>query len=314
MEEHPRTPGQPSKPLPTIADLPKVRKFSGLESLLLRVAAKGIVPARWFYPSPPPENQRTARTGPLHLELVSHCWKYAPMLAHQLSSLARRPPTEGEVTMTVYFHESDRPTATLLEYFGAIDVPRVRWNWRQLPPPALFRRAIGRNHAALSTEADWIWFTDCDLLWEENCLSTLHGALQGRRDALVFPEEEWVSPLLLADDPLFTLHEGKFLRAEVEASQFKSSQRNKATGPLQIAHGDVARAVGYCAAIAHYQTPSPVWAKAYEDRAFRWLLATTGTALPIPNVRRLRHLAKGRYTGGKRNTQLRTALRRHTDH
>jgi hypothetical protein len=96
---------------------------------------------------------------------------------------------------------------------------------------------------------------------------------------------------------------------DIDSTQFVSSYPSKATGPLQITHGDVCRAVGYCRAIALYQTPSETWCKAHEDRAFRWLLKTPGVSLPIPGVYRIRHILKGRYTGTRATNRLRTQIR-----
>jgi hypothetical protein len=39
-----------------------------------KLVAKGLIPARWFEPVFPPEENRSARAGPLKLEIVSHCW------------------------------------------------------------------------------------------------------------------------------------------------------------------------------------------------------------------------------------------------
>ena len=57
------------------------------------------------------------------------------------------------------------------------------------------------------------------------------------------------------------------------------------------------RALGYCESIGLYQKPAPRFRKAYEDRAFRWLLGTEGTALDIPSCCQIRHAVKGG-TGG----------------
>ena len=283
---------------------------AALAGLGLRAAASGLAPAALFLPALPPPRARAARRGPLSLEIVSHCWRYSHLLAYQLSSLALFPPGGLQVTMSVYYCREDVDTAALLAAFGRREVPNLRWHWRALPREQLFRRAIGRNHAALNTEADWIWFTDCDLLFREDCLDGLARALQGRRDALVFPREERITTLLEAGDRLLrgAQRDGELL--DIPAERFRLQARDRATGPLQITHGDVARACGYCRDIALYQSPSPVWCKAYEDRAFRWLLRSRGTPLDVPGVYRIRHVEKGRYTGSGLNTGLRSRRRR----
>lgn len=282
----------------------------GLQGRFLRLAASGLVPARWFLKNLPTLEQRAAKTGHLQIEIVSHCWKYAHMLVYQLSSLVLYAPQQCTVTMTVYYGGEDEGTVSLLNYFGGLQVPNVVWNWQKLPRQALFRRAIGRNLAARHSQADWIWFTDCDLMFREGCLDALALALQGRRDALVYPASEHCTALLPYDAPILQPDMSQPAVLDVDASLFSVFPRTRATGPLQITHGDVARAVGYCESLPYYQRPSETWCKAYEDRAFRWLLRSQGVPLEVPGVYRIRHVAKGRYTGGKLNTGVRSSLRR----
>jgi hypothetical protein len=279
----------------------------------LRVASSGWIPAGWFAPPPPPRESRARRTGRLNLEIVSHCWQYAHLLLYQLSSLVNFPPRTVNLTMIVYYNGEDRRTRQLLDSFGGMDVPGVTWEWRELPKSSLFRRAIGRNHAALNSKADWIWFTDCDMLFREGCLDALGEALQARDDALVYPRKERVTPMLADDNPLLAAGRQPFRIVDIEPDTFIECTRNRATGPLQIAHGDVARACGYCASLPHYHRPADMWKKTYEDSAFRWLLRTRGTPLDIPGVYRIRHVSKGRYNRGAADRALRTHMRKLTE-
>ncbi|HEY7772771.1 MAG TPA: glycosyltransferase family 2 protein [Marinagarivorans sp.] len=290
--------------------IPPDRWYLPLVDHFLRIAASGWVPAGWFEKNLPAIEQRHANNGELNIEIVSHCWNYAHFLIYQLSSLVKFPPTAGTVTMTVYYCEEDQKTSALLAYFSTLEIPRVRWNWQALPRQALFRRAIGRNHAALNSQADWVWFTDCDLMFREGCLDGLIAQLQGRSDALIYPKFERCTSLLSNEDPMLSIDFKQLSVTDVDTTQFEEFKRTRATGPLQITHGDVARACGYCAALSYYQRPSATWCKAREDRAFRWLLRTQGTPLAIPGVYRIRHVFKGRYTGSSLNTGLRSYLRR----
>jgi hypothetical protein len=280
-----------------------------LQLAFFRIAAKGLVPARWFEPDLSPPETRTARRGRLSLEVVSHCWNYSHLLVYQLSSLVLFPPRDLDVTVTVFYSPEDEGTARLLEFFAAQQVPGVRWNWRPIPRQQLFRRSIGRNLAALATRADWVWFTDCDLMFRAGCLDALAGLLQGRRDALVFPQEERTTDLLAEHSTTMRAGSGDTRVLDVDTSEFITYRRSRATGPLQIAHGDVCRAVGYCRGIRLYQTPVERFAKCHEDRAFRWLLRSQGVPLPIPGVYRIRHVHKGRYTGSAGGNRVRTWLR-----
>jgi len=290
--------------------VPEPRWSDGLQGRFLRLAASGLVPARWFLAELPSQQQRAAKTGHLQLEIVSHCWKYAHMLVYQLSSLVLFPPQSCTVTMTVFYGEEDSATVALLAYFKELKVPNVVWNWQCLPRQALFRRAIGRNLAARNSQADWVWFTDCDLLFRAGCLDGLAAALQGRQDVLVYPAQEYCTGLLPYDAAILQPDMSTPAVLDVDESLFSRFPRSRATGPLQITHGDVARAVGYCESLPYYQRPSETWCKAYEDRAFRWLLRSQGVPLDVLGVFRIRHVAKGRYTGGKLNTGLRSNLRK----
>ncbi len=280
-----------------------------LKGNVLRWAAKGWIPARWVVPGLPSARTLPARKGRLHLEIVSHCWQYAHLLVYQLSSLVAHPPEGLDVTMTVFHAPGDDETRDLLDFFGKQDLPAVTWNWCCLPREKLFRRAIGRNLAALETRADWIWFTDCDLFFGKGCLDGLAGALQSVREPLVFPRQEWCTDLLPSDAP--ALQEGR-TRPRVlppPSVEFKPHPRTRATGPLQITHGDAARRFGYCNNLPYYQQPASRWCKAHEDRAFRWLLGSQGKALEVPGVHRIRHLNKGRYHGNTFKTALRKRIR-----
>lgn len=281
-----------------------------MASLWWRFAASGAVPAKWYLGDLPIDRARHQFSDKkkLQLEIVSHCWRYNNLLTYQLSSLATFPPKKTQVTMTVFYAEEDLPTRKLLDFFSEVSVENVRWNWRPLTRQELFRRGIGRNLAARETRADWIWFTDCDLMFQENCLDALAERLSGADDVLVFPAIENTTSLLAEDDPMLAAG-AKPQVLHVSSGNFNSHSRDRATGPLQITHGDVARACGYCENIALYQTPSNIWCKAHEDRAFRWLLGTQGKPIEIPGVFRIRHVHKGRYTGSTWKNQLRKFVR-----
>jgi len=280
-----------------------------IQLAFFRFAAGGWIPASWFEPDLPPESARAAKTGHLKLEVVSHCWNYSHFLVYQLSSLVLFPPKKLDVVMTVFYSPEDTRTAELLAFFESQMVPGVTWNWQPVSRQVLFRRGIGRNRAALATQADWVWFTDCDLMFRDNCVDTLAEVLQGRRDALLFPEQEHTTDLLAEDNPMLQAGTSGPQVLDIDTRSFTTRQITKATGPLQIAHGDVCRAVGYCRNIGLYQQPVESFAKCHEDRAFRWLLGSQGEPAQVPGVYRIRHVSKGRYSGNDTRSRLRTWLR-----
>ena len=292
---------------------PKKHWSDFIVSRFLRLAASGLVPASLFQKPLPNKDQRAARTGSLNIEIVSHCWQYSHFLIYQLSSLVLFPPTKATVTMTVYYNSEDTRTVAVLNFFAKQQVAGVRWNWCEQPKESLFRRAIGRNQAALASKADWVWFSDCDLMFRKQCVDQLAELLQGRNDSLVFPLRERITSLLEDDDPMLNFDPQDLRVIDINDAMFVEQTRDRATGPLQIAHGDISRAGGYCDSLAYYQKPAASWCKAHEDRAFRWLLGTQGEPLDIPGVYRIRHISKGRYTGSKLNTRFRSSVRKATD-
>ena len=177
--------------------------------------------------------------------------------------------------MTVFHALEDVRTRAMLEYFGGISAPGVTWNWQALPPPELFRRAIGRNRVARSTQAHWVWFTDCDIVFHRDCIDGLASELQGRQDLLAYPKYERITPMLTEDDPVLAAERDRPRVVDIDTSQFTlAANPPKAKGAYHIVHGDAARQCGYCEQVPVYQRPVARWAKTYEDSAFRWLMGT----------------------------------------
>jgi len=287
----------------------KARWYDPALGVVTRWIASGLLPAAWFRaPIPNSSMRRTSGAFP-SVEVVTHCWQYAAMLAYQLSSFVNHPPSKLTLTVTVFYAESDRATVELLGFIARHDVPNVKWNWCPLPERELFRRGIGRNRAALASKADWVWMTDCDIIFHKNCLDSLAEQLTGRNDVLVYPRQDRATPMLPQTSSL--LESGRQLGLqEIDPSDFSLLTRDRARGEYQIIHGDVARAIGYCGGIPIYQTPADHWCKCYEDRAFRWLAGTQGTPIDIEGVYQIRHIEKGRYRKGAAWSRIRGKIRR----
>ena len=282
---------------------------NSVEELLIRVAASGFLPSRWFISRPDPATL-PARTGTLSIEIVSHCWNYAHLLAYQLSSLVNFPPTRATVRMTVFHAPEDENTCAMLAFFGALQVPGVTWNWQAVDRHQLFRRSIGRNRIARNTLANWVWFTDCDIVFHRECLDTLADQLQGRRDLLAYPRDERVTAMLTDDHPVLASGGRRPAVVDIDTGSFEFLAVPRATGAYQIVHGDVARRCGYCEQLSLFQRPASRWAKTYEDRAFRWLMGTEGVPLDVPGVHRIRHISKGRYGDNPNEALVRSNVRR----
>jgi len=283
--------------------------YSKLMIQLFRVFVKKLMQPRWFCRPIPAEENRSAKTGKLTLEIVSHCWQYSNMLTYQLSSFVNNPPEDMSVTVTVFYCEEDVDTKEALDFFSQHQVTNVSWNWQPLSRSKLFRRAIGRNMAALETKADWVWYTDCDIIFHKGCLDSLAKALQSKQGALYYPRQERTTPMLAESDPM--LRKGRKPQlVDIEAEEFSLHSRDKAKGAFQIVHGDIARAIGYCDGMRAFQTEVNHWSKTYEDTAFRWLLQTRGEPIDVEGVYQIRHIVKGRYKQGSKISRLRSKIRR----
>lgn len=275
-----------------------------------RLAPGMHLPASWWVPQMKTAQAAIPQFGdPLSVEVVSHCWNYSHLLAYQLSSVVKHPPSRLQLTVTVCYSAEDKSTVELLEFFAAQIIPNVTWNWQPLKRAELMRRAIGRHRAATKSTADWVWFTDCDLLFHKGCLDGLADALAGRSEALVFPQEERCTSMLAPGDAVLTAAAAGPKLVEIDPARFDTQRPKKATGPLQVVRGDLARQFGYCGSIRCYQTPTDVWRKTYEDRAFRWLLGSHGTPIDVPGVYRIKHIEKGRYHGSKLMSRMRSEIR-----
>lgn len=175
------------------------------------------------------------------------------------------------------------------------------------------RRAIGRNKAAKETKADWIWFTDCDLLFGENTFPSLKQALRKESCILAFPEQVARTSLLSKEHDVLCNGKETSVKECLQQASFSTHTFSKASGPVQIVHGDTARRYGYCEQIDCYQQPKDRWVKTYEDRTFRWLLGTHGKPLDIDDVSIIRHVEKGRYKKDSAFSEMRKANRQAKD-
>lgn len=272
-----------------------------------------VLPVSWFAPVAPEPHELRVPEGKLNIQIVSHCWNYAHLSNFQLSSIVNYPPTHCNITYTLFHAREDQAVVELIEKFSAISVPGVNWDWQLLPKSELFRRAIGRNRASLNSKADWIWYSDCDLIFHQNCLDSLAVALQGKRTGLVFPDCEGITELLPPDHPLLTQAASDRQTIDIDTSLFYPNAIGKAKGAFQIVHGDVARAVGYCGTIGLYQQPTDSWRKTYEDTVFRKLIGYEGEPVSIENLFRIRHAEKGRYTKDSMLSRIRGDIRKATD-
>jgi hypothetical protein len=274
-----------------------------------RLIITKILPPSWFRSALPMPKERHSVDGFFNLEVVSHCWGYSNMLTYQLSSFVNYPPTKCAVTVTVFYAKEDTKSQAVIDFFNQKAVDNVTWNFQALSKGKLFRRGIGRNMAARTTNADWLWFTDCDIIFHENCLDSLAEQLQGKQEALYYPKQERTTEMLAQDDPMLRQDSEPQL-VDIDSEGFSLHSRDKAKGAFQIVHGDVARSIGYCEKLKMFQTEDDRWRKTYEDTAFKWLISSEGIPLEIDGVFQIRHVQKGRYAKDSNVSKVRSKIRR----
>lgn len=231
----------------------------------------------------------------MKLEIVSHCWRYARLLNYQLSSLVLFPPRNTHVTMTVVLTCEDPETVRVVEYFatkcsGSLVTVRPWILDRQ----QLMRREIGRNQVALATEADWVWFTDCDHCFGKDALDSIETAAEGVNDVLIFPRHVLTHEShALGDAAIENLVSIPEI-AGLKEHEFSPKLNRRAIGGVQIARGAVVRELGYLKDSKLQHWYAETWQRCIGDTWFRRKLESRGTPVDIPNVFRIRHSKIGR--------------------
>ena len=229
------------------------------------------------------------------LELATECWNYSRLLTYQLSSLVLYPPSDVDVTATVFYNDADARTCRILDFFSQHQVSSVRWNWRMIEKRRLFRRAIWRNIVALETAADWVFYTDCDQVFRTGCLDALT-QLEAREEIiLAFPRYVNCSTHLKPDDPIFQRVETDTPAiVDIDPTRFKPVLHTVACGGMQIVRADTLRSIGYCKDIPRFMKPAKRIGRTREDVAFRKTIGTDGTAIDLPHIYRIAHHQRGR--------------------
>lgn len=253
------------------------------------------------------------------IELVTHVWRYSRVFNYQLSSLALHRAPSARITISVYYSPTDDPTVALLDWFQAHHIPRsdglepvqhvdekedgpaglsivyhnINLERYSFPESLLLRRAIGRNYAALKTEADLVWFIDGDYYLGPNCLETL-ATIELPDDKLFYPRTTMIHKThALGDEYALRAAAGPGIY-QIDPTDFKP-EHHAAIGGAQIVPGDVCREFGYCKGDEKRLAPvtDGKWKKTGGDVAFRKSLGTKGTAIDLPNIYRIRQTTEG---------------------
>lgn len=191
--------------------------------------------------------------------------------------------------MTVFFAKEDPDTAAVIEYFGRIHAQNVHWQFHSLRKEMLFRRSIGRNHAALATSADWIWFADADMCFRNGCLDSLATQAPSIDAELIFPRLIKISRDHATGDAALDRVSDSPCLLDINPMDFVDHAYRQAVGGVQIVRGDTARRLGYCRDFAIFQFPLPRIGDSRDDVAFRCSLGTEGQPINLLELYRLRH-------------------------
>ena len=241
----------------------------------------------------------------MHIEIVSHVWRYARLFTYQAGSLILHPPSTVDVTLTVVYAVEDGPTADRLDQLDRLAWPaNVRLNPLALSPGRVMRRAIGRNLAALATAADLVWFADCDMVFGPGCPDALARRTARHPGRVLFyprPVHGTAGPEAARLLAAATRCAGPLSASEAALTPLRY---NRAIGGVQIVRGDIAREAGYLPGHVCYQRPARRWWRTFEDVAYRKALreryGTAGVGCPIglPRLMRIRHSQAGRQVEG----------------
>jgi len=228
------------------------------------------------------------------IEVCTHCWHYDRLLCYHLSAFTLFPPKECCVRVTVCYCEEDEPTVAVLDFFGRKSPPNVEWNWRPMQKERLLRRGIGRNEVALTTEADYLMFSDADYLLGEGMIDAFVLQVRARQH-----EKLWYPRIIRASD-----HEHGDAAIEsvsspqeiwIEPKRYRRLKLYRAIGGAQYIPRRIANEFGYCKRSRRYQKPSSFWRRTFEDTRYRKTIGVSrGVGLPFPSVFRIRHSRRGR--------------------
>lgn len=243
----------------------------------------------------------------MKIELITHCLAvdnpcFAGALALQLSSLLIDQPKHCDVIVTVCMHGADANTVRVIRHFNKLQHDGLLIQALDFPIDQLGRRCIGRNYAALRSQADFVWFTDVDHCFYDGVLDKLvhfEWPTHADRDegfgvpaSMIFPQEIMISKNWdRGDETTKGLAEKPALR-KLDAGDFVPKGYGRAIGGVQIVRGEFARAHGYLNDHDDWQTPvKKPFGSFADDIAYREFCLKHGPIkkVVLPGVYRVRH-------------------------
>lgn len=230
------------------------------------------------------------------IEIVSHCFNghlpiYAPLLRAQGLSLIHHSQHQCAVLWSICYHPEDEAVIAVLNelepalFSVGVCIQRIPLSFGEL-----FQRSVGRNRVALSTEADCVWFCDCDYLFQNGCLDGAILATALVPDSVVYPQVVLITTHDAGDRIIANMQDKKDLTSD-DLFCFYAKNENKAIGGIQIVNGDLARSRGYVNFGKWIKPTTNIARGAFEFRSdvkYRGCIGQTSQQ-PISGVCRIRH-------------------------
>ena len=231
----------------------------------------------------------------MFIEIVSHCYsvrmpEYAHYLNYQLSSLILDCPKYCDVISCVCVDENDSYTIEYVQWFMKHTSLSIRLIL--LSSEQMSWRAIGRNQAAITTDADIVWFTDCDYFFRDGVLDKLAEYPWPFSGCIIFPRTVRVgSAISEIKHPCIK---------DIDLDNYKSKEYFRPTGGVQITQGETIREYGYLKDYIKYQNPkgNPFDKCCDDDVRFRAVIQKLtekeAVRIELPGVYRIMHRRNGR--------------------
>ena len=227
----------------------------------------------------------------MSIRIVSHVFardlpQFGVFLRAQLSSLVLHPP-KIPVAITVCLSSDADPMSVQVCHDFSLAL-HESLDIIDLSLGGLFRRAIGRNLAALSSSEDFVWFTDVDYIFGPGCLDNVYLQAQEFDSGMIWPDSVLIDPDYGSADQFWESNlESKGL-IYPDTTRFVKKTYSRAIGGVQIVPGAVARD-GYLnnTKWQEPQNPDKPFPCFRDDIAFRRLC--TLHQISAPNLIRLRH-------------------------
>lgn len=229
------------------------------------------------------------------IEIVVHCFSerhpvFARLLTMQLSSMCLWPPKTCDLLVTVVCKATDEATQAAANTMSrSFKQPaNVRLRLLYLEECDLFRRAIGRNIAALGSCADILWYADCDYAITEGFLDRL-AAAEWPESRVAYPQAVQVHRShAIGDAEIARITPGRLFTPDM--TLFEEKREKFAIGGLQFCRGEDARKYGYLNGTSWVDPVDPAggFRDTKCDKAYRSIM---GGSLPmdLPGLYRFRH-------------------------